>query len=60
LVKIMRCFLAKRNSERSAAMVVRRGQPRIGSNAAVTSAVVISPRRLRVVAQLCSSGLRAP
>ena len=44
LVKIMRCFWAKRNSERSAAMVVRRGQPRNGSTAAVTSEVVISRR----------------
>jgi hypothetical protein len=58
--KISPRFLAKRNSERSAAVALRRCHPRSGSRAVVTSAMDISRRCPRVVAQYSSSGRTWP
>lgn len=60
LAKIRPRFLAKRNSERSAAMALRRCYPRKGDSAAVTSVTVISRRCPWVGAQFFSSGRTQP
>lgn len=60
LAKIRPRFLAKRNSERSAAIALRRCHPRRGDSTAVTSVTVISGRCPRVAAQFSSRGRTQP